>query len=389
MKPAGLLRSAEFHSLPSGSIPLSTEEVERIVAAAILAPSGGNVHPWHFVHDRGCLFLFHDACHGHSMLNFRNYGTWMALGAAVENAVLEAAAMGIRLMVDWLAHAEDPVLPAAVLYRTSGKPEVDADLNLREQIQNRYTDRRKGSKKPLDPAAIQSAASISAEAGLESFFCSTPVAMQAMADIVGQTDLIRLLDPWGYRDFIQEIRWTDAEAVETGDGVDLETLELTAAEKAGLQLLRDPALMQFLGARGLGSGLAKMGSDSIVNSGGVFGIWSRKKDTGIQDWLQFGRVMEKLWLYFTEIGIACQPCAPFFFLYHRLILAQDKEYQFSAELQGHLHALSSLLPLACGADIRNGTPVFMFRIFDSGLPPLKRAYRRKTLPLLTRTSSTS
>jgi hypothetical protein len=98
--------------------------------------------------------------------------------------------------------------------------------------------------------------------------------------------------------------------------------------------------------------------------------------------------MERLWLYFTEAGIACQPCAPYFFMYHRLKNAQDKEYQFAPELQQHLQRLSDLIPRACGEDIRNGTPVFMFRLFDSGLPPLKRAYRRKTLPLLTRMPST-
>lgn len=388
-KPAGLLRNAEIQVLPSNCMPLGTEAVERIVAAAVLAPSGGNVQPWHFVHERGCIFLFSDAHNGHSMLNFRNYGTWMALGAAVENAELEAASMGIRLIVEWFAHTEDPQLPVAVLYRMPGNPEKAASLNLRAQIPLRYTDRRKGSQKALDPGAIQAATAISAEAGLESFFCASPDAKQAMAEIVGQTDLIRLLDPWGYRDFIQEIRWNDAEARETGDGVDLETLELTAAEKAGLQLLRDPDLMKFLGARGLGSGLATMGSDSILNSGGVFGVWSRKSQTTAHDWLSFGRAMERLWLHFTEAGIACQPCAPFFFLYHRLKHAQDKEYQFNPELQGRLRALSERIPLACGEDIRNGTPVFMFRLFDSGLPPLKRAYRRKTLPLLTRMPSTS
>jgi hypothetical protein len=64
--------------------------------------------------------------------------------------------------------------------------------------------------------------------------------------------------------------------------------------------------------------------------------------------------------------------------------AQDKAYAFAPEITVRLRELSELLPLACGVDIRGGTPIFMFRLFDSGLPPLKRAYRRKTLPLLTR-----
>lgn len=384
MKPATLLRHAETQPLPDDRLALTAEIAERIVAAAVLAPSGGNIQPWHFVFERGCIFLFFDAHQGHSMLNFRNLGTWMAMGAAVENAILEAAALNIRLEVDWMTHTDDPLLPLAILYQRQGAPEQNLPLSLRNQIPLRYTDRRKGSKAPLPAAAIDKAAAMTREAGLRSFFCSGPDAMAAMADIVGQTDLIRLLDPWGYRDFIQEIRWSDAEALETGDGVDIETLELTAAERAGLQLLRDPELMHFLGMRGLGSGLAKMGSDSIHNSGGVFGIWSQLPETQVHDWLHFGRIMERLWLFFTEGGIACQPCAPFFFLYHRHLLAQDKDYRFSPELAARLQELSELLPVACGEDIRTGTPVFMFRLFDTGLPPLKRAYRRKQLPLLTR-----
>lgn len=384
IKPATLLRNAEVQPLPSNCIPLAAETAERIVAAAVLAPSGGNIQPWHFVFERGCVFLFADAHQGHSMLNYRNLGTWMALGAAVENAILEAAALHIRLEVEWMPHSEDPHLPVAVLYQLKGSPAAPWSTGLCAQIPLRYTDRRKGSRSALPAEVVRNATAMAGEAGLESFYCSEPKALEAMAEIVGQTDLIRLLDPWGYRDFIQEIRWSDAEALETGDGVDIETLELTAAEKAGLQLLRDPQLMQFLGLRGLGSGLAKMGSDSIRNAAGVFGIWSRMPETQVHDWLHFGRVMERLWLYFTEAGISCQPCAPFFFLYHRLKRAQEKEYVFAPELSGRLQALSELLPEACGADIRNGTPVFMFRLFDSGLPPLKRAYRRKKLPLLTR-----
>lgn len=389
MKPATLLRNAEMQALPEACVPIDAETAARIVSAAVLAPSGGNIQPWHFVHERGCIFLFYDAHQGHSMLNFRHYGTWMAMGAAVENAILEAAAMHIRLEADWTGQTEDPLLPVLVLYRAEGNPSPEISTELRKQIPLRYTDRRKGNNKPLALPAIERASELVAAAGLESFFSSSAEAREAMAEIVGQTDLLRLLDPWGYRDFIHEIRWTDAEALESGDGVDIETLELSAAEKAGLQLLRDPALMEFLGVRGLGSGLAKMGGDSIRNAGGVFGIWTQQRETDIHDWVHCGRVMERLWLYFTEAGIACQPCAPFFFLYHRLQHAQPGAYSFAPEISARLRELSELLPQACGVDIRSGTPLFMFRLFDSGLPPLKRAYRRKTLPLLTRMSGTA
>jgi hypothetical protein len=311
-------------------------------------------------------------------------GNWLAIGACVENAILEAAGMGIQLEVLWSFHPEDPFKPAAVLFRPQDAGAVHPYPALQQQIRLRYTDRRKGSTTAINLHAVQAADQMVREAGLKSFFSNTPESMDAMAEIVGQTDLIRLLDPWGYHDFMQEIRWNDQEARSSGDGVDIETIELTAADKAGLGLLRDPALMQFLGKRGLGSGLAKMGSDSIRNSAGVFGYWSEPSNLNPSDWMVYGRVMERLWLHFTETGIACQPCAPFFFLYHRWRAATHTDYRLSTALGKQLSNLVELLPAACGEDIRKGTPIFMFRLFDTGLPPLKRAYRRTSLPLLTR-----
>jgi molybdopterin/thiamine biosynthesis adenylyltransferase/nitroreductase len=384
LKTSSLLRSAEMCDLPRSLIPLREEEAKRITEAAVLAPSGGNIQPWHFVFERGCLLIFSDAHAGHSLLNFMQLGNWLAIGACVENAILEAAGMGIQLEVLWSFHPEDPFKPAAVLFRPQDAGAVHPYPALQQQIRLRYTDRRKGSTTAINLHAVQAADQMVREAGLKSFFSNTPESMDAMAEIVGQTDLIRLLDPWGYHDFMQEIRWNDQEARSSGDGVDIETIELTAADKAGLGLLRDPALMQFLGKRGLGSGLAKMGSDSIRNSAGVFGYWSEPSNLNPSDWMVYGRVMERLWLHFTETGIACQPCAPFFFLYHRWRAATHTDYRLSTALGKQLSNLVELLPAACGEDIRKGTPIFMFRLFDTGLPPLKRAYRRTSLPLLTR-----
>jgi len=387
LKTSALLRSAETCDLPRSRVPLREEEARRIAEAAVLAPSGGNIQPWFFAYERGCLLIYSDSHAGHSLLNFMQLGNWLAIGACVENAILEANAMGIQLEVFWSVHTEDPLTPAAVLFRPQDAVAGHPYPALQQQIHLRYTDRRKGSTTALDPHAIDAADQMVRAAGLRSFFSNTSESMEAMAEIVGQTDLIRLLDPWGYHDFMHEIRWDDQEARSSGDGVDIETLELTAAEKAGLGLLRDPALMQFLGKRGLGSGLAKMGSDSIRNSAGVFGYWSETSNLGAADWMVYGRVMERLWLHFTETGIACQPCAPFFFLYHRWRAATHTDYRLSPALEKQLGNLAELLPAACGEDIGKGTPIFMFRLFDTGLPPLKRAYRRPSLPFIKRTQN--
>ena len=92
------VETSEPHSLPP-LVPvrsgLSDNDVRALVAYAAAAPSGGNCQPWRFSYTGGVLRISIDRKRAENFLDYRNHASYLALGAATENASLAAAAMGM------------------------------------------------------------------------------------------------------------------------------------------------------------------------------------------------------------------------------------------------------------------------------------------------------
>ena len=56
-----------------------------------MAPSGGNSQPWKWLYKEGHLFLFHDKHYSVSFLDYKDTGSYVALGAAIEKPGIEKA----------------------------------------------------------------------------------------------------------------------------------------------------------------------------------------------------------------------------------------------------------------------------------------------------------
>ncbi len=69
------------------------DELRFVTACATMAPSGGNIQPWRFEASGDVLRAFADPTRS-SLLDFRGRATRLALGAALEAAVIGARALG-------------------------------------------------------------------------------------------------------------------------------------------------------------------------------------------------------------------------------------------------------------------------------------------------------
>ena len=86
-----LLETVKNFDLSESGTTLSREDILQIIKAGIIAPSGGNSQPWKFVCSGKGLFLFHDAHFSHSLLDYKHLGSYVAIGAVIENITVKAA----------------------------------------------------------------------------------------------------------------------------------------------------------------------------------------------------------------------------------------------------------------------------------------------------------
>src|ERR1700749_2933960 len=88
--------------------------IRNIVQAGIMAPSGGNAQPWKFLYTANRLFVFHEIHFSYSLLDFNNLGSYLAIGAAIENMSIKAATLNISLSANYFPLPQHQSLAAVI-----------------------------------------------------------------------------------------------------------------------------------------------------------------------------------------------------------------------------------------------------------------------------------
>jgi molybdopterin/thiamine biosynthesis adenylyltransferase len=358
-KPQPLVAAAIRGSSPSAS------ELTTMVSWATLAPSGGNSQPWRFVYRNGVLDCLHDVARSGSLVDFGHSGSYVALGAAVENLSLVAGHLGWATAIDPFPEATIPELVCRVHFGAGGIDERDLML----QIPPRATNRRLGVRQPLDPEdvrALQRAAGDDARLQIT----DNDDALREIGELLGRTDRLRFLSPVMHRDMMAEMRWGPQDVRRTRDGIDVATLELSAADRAGLELLSSWPVLETLGRLGGGAGLERSSRKSVAAASAVGLVTVEGVSAG--DYFRGGRLLERIWLTATARHLAFQPMTVLIFLFARVERGRgeglsDAEIAEVKTLRGRFRALFEV--------DANRAEVLLFRI-GRAAPPSARSLRR-------------
>lgn len=348
-----------------GQANLSEAEAAELVEAGCLAPSGGNVQPWRWVWHHQTLILFNAFDLSHTMLGYDNLSSYVALGAAIENVRLRASEKQLKAVAELFPVKTLPGLVATISFFKT-EP-VAADLRLAKAVGTRLTNRLLGDRVAIAPdlqEKLQSAAK--SVPGVSLRFFTSAEQLDEIADVLGELERIRLLDETGHRDFVEEVRWTAEESESTRDGVDLRTLDLTATEKVGMEVARDPQIMKLINIWKGGGAFKKLTKKSIDAAGAV-GILTMRR-TNREDYLAGGIALERVWLEATLAGVAFQPMSASVFVWARLLQGKGKGLGASA-----LNLLPSLRPRFenCFGLSEGETEIFIFRLSAAGEPKVR------------------
>ncbi len=274
---------------------------DRIVADASSAPSAGNAQPWQWAKTSEGLMLKMRPASGRSLLYHEDRAAMVGLGAALESALLAANHYGNHADVRWLwrdGHIAEIVL--------TGRSGIAPDPLYAQLARRRSVRIRPSAPAPLPEAALASlAAQARRFAGMEVSFISGRRQIEALADLVGEAERLRLLDQDSHADLVSEVAWSEAEHRRTGEGIPLSSLSLSAAERAGLNVLADAQVVAQLAEWRLGLGLGKLAHELVATSSAMGLIWSAVD--GREDYLRGGRALQRLWLEAARADIGLCP----------------------------------------------------------------------------------
>lgn len=375
-RPAPPSRVPLPHAQGTPRRPLSTEEARELAMAAALAPSAGNCQPWHFALENGRLLVLHDRARSASRWDPDHLMAHIALGGALENISIKAAAQDLPIRIE-LGQPEGAHPVVATIEAQEGHAlRTDADLvHLAPWIALRCTNR-----KVVAPTAVaHDLVRIWKDSVAQYRGCSLEVIedrkiIHDLAELCSRSEMVRLLDPQGHREFFEhEVRWTPEEAARTGDGLDLETMELSPSERAALRIASDAGAMRLVNSWRGGRALQRFSRKGIQSASAIAVVLV--PDLSLTSRLVGGRAAQRFWMEANRSNWSVHPISAPVFLTHAQAFIPDLDPHLRAELDAITVRLKQMF-----AGL--GEPLFMMRLSQAG-EPTARSVRSRLEDLFT------
>lgn len=332
-----------------------------IAAAAIRAPSGGNVQPWHVQAGPADITIDIAPQHTSTMdVGFR--GSAVAVGAALLNAKIAAAAHHVLGPVK-LEEQVDGSLLRATLEMADG---TDPGLaRLYQPMLQRETNRHHGKPEAIDPALVEALSTAAQREGAQLRLLTQKDQIWRAAILLGESDRIRYLTPQLHQEMISELRWPGDADPDTG--IDVRSLELDAGDLAMLDILRRTDIMAHLAEWNAGSALGDDIRNRLLASSALAAITVPGQD--LRDYARGGAAVELVWIIAQRAGLAVQPVSPVFLYAHTRTEFEELSLQFADELMQLERDFRSLVDIPA-----DESAVLLLR-FTAG-PPTSVASRR-------------
>lgn len=307
MGPVATPRSPISEAAPTRSPadePVPEDPVAAVAHAANLAPSGGNSQPWRFEADDGHLAILVDRQRT-STLDVGHRGSYVAIGAALLNARVAAAAQGRLGPVDLFPDGPDGDRVAVLRF---GRGEDRQLAALYPLVIERCANRNRGDQAPIDPVtATLLGREVRAEGGTLHLVTDRPC-LDQLADVLGESERIRFLTPWLHAEMVGELRWPGTDQLDRG--IDVRTLELAPADLATLAVARRADVMAHLADWDAGGALGAHARTAVTTSSALAVVTVDGAEPA--DFVSGGSAVERMWLAAHHAGLAVQPVSPVF-----------------------------------------------------------------------------
>lgn len=146
--PVEIVRDLNLNALSPAQVLNEALAIE-LVKAACMAPSGGNFQPWKWVFTHGRLLLINAFDASSTFLGVANLPSLVAFGAAIENVILKASALGLDAhCMEFPYSSRDEVIAMFEFSKSASSQALYP--NRRACIDLRLTNRNLGKREKID-----------------------------------------------------------------------------------------------------------------------------------------------------------------------------------------------------------------------------------------------
>ncbi len=315
---------------------IADELLDKIIDAAVAAPSAGNNQPWQWVYHGGVLFLFHDKYKSWSWGDYYEMGSHMSIGTALENVHLQAEALGLNDTTELFPLNEESQIAAAIRFTQNTATADDTTLKLASAIHQRRTNRRISDRQPISgDFYVKAGKTITEFPEVKLYHTEDEQALTELADIIAECDKVRLLNELGHEEFYHEIRWNRQEADEKRDGVEIEAVDISQSDIAGFKVAGDWRAVKLISEWKKGSAFKKLSTKAVKSAGSMALITIPElTHPGL---IEAGKAVEKIWLLSNAEGVSIHPMLSPAFFFNRLL--HGKGDQLPPDVADNLYAL--------------------------------------------------
>lgn len=342
------------------------KEIENILALAVNAPSGDNSQPWafKFVSDQE-IKIFNLPKADETLYNFRQGGSYIGHGALLENISILSRAKGLGMAISLFPDKDEPNLIAYLAF--SEAPPIKE--NLAEAITNRTTNRKPQKLKPLDENFCSeilefnqgSTAKISLNQNYDDII--------KLAKSLSTNEKLILENYHIHKQLFAFIRWSQAEEENKHDGLYIKTLELKPPQEATFKLFRHWPIINFLNNFKIANLVAK-DTEKVYSASACYGLITVQNDSP-KEFVQAGRLFEKIWLTATKYDINFQPTTALLYLQMKINAGQINEFTQKqvVEITKANRAIHDIF------NVTKEIPVMLFRM-GYGEPPSAKSLKK-------------
>jgi len=341
---------------------MPTQEImEKILAAAVNAPSGGNSQPWHFTFQDGELAVIAEPEKDHPILNYRHRGTWIAHGALVENIKIAAAAHGFKSAVKIFPDANQPNLTARIKFESAAPAEEELFQAMPERTTNRQGYDLKlltaEQKKYLEPSLRE------VDGEVKVIWVEDRNQINRLGQAAAANEIVTLENQKLHELFFDEVVWTRQEEVAKKKGLFVATMELKPPERFGLKLFKHWPVMRPLTKLGAARKIAASNAKNYAATPLVGLVIVKDRD---EDFIGAGRVIERIWLKAARFGFGFHLITGTMFFWQGINLGGLKI--FSEDHRRLINDEYQAVADIAGIKDKNRLVTEMFRIGQGGEP---------------------